>query len=183
MKTVNDIPERFDTQDSNDKRILINIPDESRPFILLDYNHGFDWTIEQYDGEIELTLLDQDTRTVIRRSYPDYQQIVTDGQNIMVLSDRTTDCLERYRRKAAVDGVVMQFRRANGLGNYAWSDIRCIDEDHSIAVIEACESHSSDLHIIVVTSETKIIPQDEPHMYLLEGEYFVNKTTLKAPLH
>nr|DAT25312.1 MAG TPA: hypothetical protein [Caudoviricetes sp.] len=183
MKTVNDIPELFDTQDSNDKRILINIPDESRPFILLDYNHGFDWTIEQYDGEIELTLLDRDTRTVIRRSYPDYQQIVTDGQNIMVLSSRTTDRLERYRREAAVDGVVMQFRRANGLGNYTWSDIRCIDEDHSIAVIEAFESNSNDLHIIVVTSETKIIPQDEPHIYLLEGEYFVNKTTLKAPLH
>ena len=124
MKTVNDIPELFDTQDSNDKRILINIPDESRPFILLDYNHGFDWTIEQYDGEIELTLLDRDTRTVIRRSYPDYQQIVTDGQNIMVLSSRTTDRLERYRREAAVDGVVMQFRRSNGLGNYTWSDIR-----------------------------------------------------------
>lgn len=32
MKTVNDIPDLFDTQDSNDKRILINIPDESRPF-------------------------------------------------------------------------------------------------------------------------------------------------------
>ena len=142
MKTVNDIPELFDTQDSNDKRILINIPDESQPFILLDYNHCFDWTIEQYDGEIELTLLDRDTRTVIRRSYPDYQQIITDGQNIMVLSSRTADRLERYRREAAVDGVVMQFKRANGLGNYTWSDIRCIDEDHSIAVIEACESHS-----------------------------------------
>lgn len=183
MKTVNDIPELFDTQDSNDKRILINIPDESRPFILLDYNHCFDWTIEQYDGEIELTLLDRDTRTVVRRSYPDYQQIVTDGQNIMVLSTHTTDQIARFSHQAETDGTVMQLKRSNGLGNYTWTDIRYLDEDHDTVYIEACESHSSDLHILVLTQKTRLIPQSEPHTYLLEGEYFVNKTTLKTPLH
>lgn len=34
MKTVNDIPDLFDSQDANDKRILINVPGEPHTYLL-----------------------------------------------------------------------------------------------------------------------------------------------------
>ena len=94
MLRITDIPHIYDQCENKDLRCLIALPNDSRTYILDDYDEGWDWETEQATYETDLVLVDRDTLVVKRVTFDNDKRILRDENHIRVLEDRIEDRIE-----------------------------------------------------------------------------------------
>lgn len=181
MQYIQDIAKIYDEYDERNMRCLVTLPNDSRTYILDDYEEGWDYHTAQNIDETELTLLDRDTLAIMRITFDNNQRIVRDGNRIRVIEDRIEDRIQRIFETAKEESKPVILRRVNGMGTLRQCELLHADSDRSLVFISACYESYDNLHILVLTTETILNRSDEDCVYLLDGEYFVNNTSLKAP--
>ena len=181
MQYIQDIAKIYDEHDERNMRCLVTLPNDSRTYILDDYEEGWDYHTAQNIDETELTLLDRDTLAIMRITFDNNQRIVRDGNRIRVIEDRIEDRVQRIFETAKEENKPVILRRINGMGTLRQCELIHADSDRSLVFISACYESYDNLHILVMTTETILSRSDEDCVYLLDGEYFVNSTSLKAP--
>lgn len=181
MQYIQDIIKIYDEHDERNMRCLVTLPHDSRTYILDDYEEGWDYHTAQNIDETELSLLDRDTLALVRTTFDNNQRILREGNHIRILEDRLEDRIQRIFSKAEEKGRPVILRRVNGMGTLTVCDFRHVDSDWSLVFIAARYENYDNLHILVLTEETILSRSDDDGVYLLDGEYFINSTSLKAP--
>ena len=181
MQYIQDIAKIYDEHDERNMRCLVTLPNDSRTYILDDYEEGWDYHTAQNIDETKLTLLDRDTLAIMRITFDNNQRILREGNHIRVIEDRIEDRVQRIFETAKEENRPVILRRVNGMGTLSDCELIYADKDRSLVFIGARYEDYSNLKILVLTEETILNRSDEDCVYLLDGEYFVNSTSLKAP--
>lgn len=181
MLRIKDIPTIYDQCENKDLRCLVALPNDSQTYILDDYDEGWDWETEQATYETDLVLVNRDTLVVKRVTFDNDKRILRDGNHIRVLEDRIEDRVERIFAEAKFVGRTVTLQRVSGLGVFENCELIHTDGDRSLVFISALFDHSNNLQILVLTSAAILTRSEDNGTYLLDGEYFVNTTSLKAP--
>lgn len=174
MLCIKDIPHIYDLCENQDLRCLVTLPNDSRTYILDDYDEGWDW-------ETDLVLVDRDTLVVKRVTFDNDKRILRDENHIRVLEDRIEDRIERVFSEAKFLGLPVTIQRVSGLGVLKNCELIHADGDRSLVFISGLYDHSNTLQILVLTSAAILTRSEDDGTYLLDGEYFINNTSLKAP--
>lgn len=180
MEYIKDIPTIYDTCEEQSLRCLVALPNDSRTYILDDYEEGWDWEAEQDTNETDIVLIDRDTLVIKRLTFDNDQRVLRDKNHLRILDDRIDDRVVRIFDEAKKDQIRVSFIRQDGLGVFDWVELRMTDRDHAIVILEAREQGTQTLCILVLTDTTQIKKLDR-HRYELSGEYFVNRTTKTVP--
>ena len=98
-----------------------------------------------------------------------------------LLNDRIEDRVERIFAEAKFVGRTVTLQRVSGLGVFENCELIHADGDRSLVFISALCDHSNNIQILVLTSAAILTRSEDNGTYLLDGEYFVNTTSLKAP--
>lgn len=181
MLRIKDIPTIYDQCENKDLRCLVALPNDSRTYILDDYDEGWDWETEQATYETDLVLVDRETLVVKRVTLDNDTRILRDENHIRVLEDRIEDRVERIFSEAKFLGQPVTLQRVSGLGILKNCELIHADGDRSLVFISALCDHSNNLQILVLTSAAILTRSEDNGTYLLDGEYFVNTTSLRAP--
>ena len=181
MPCVKNIPAIYDECENQDLRCLVALPNESRTYILDDYDEGWDWEAEQATYDTDLVLVERDTLIVKRVTFNNDTRILRDENHIRVLNDRIEDRVERIFAEAKFLGRPVTIQRVSDLGVFENCELIHADGDRSLVFISALCDHSNNIQILVLTSAAILTRSEDNCTYLLDGEYFVNTTSLKAP--
>lgn len=181
MLRIKDIPTIYDQCENKDLRCLVALPNDSQTYILDDYDEGWDWETEQATYETDLVLVDRETLVVKRVTFDNDKRILRDENHIRVLEDRIEDRVERIFAEAKFVGRTVTLQRVSGLGVFENCELIHADGDRSLVFISALCDHSNNLQILVLTSAAILTRSEDNGTYLLDGEYFVNTTSLRAP--
>ena len=181
MPRIKDIPTIYDKCENQDLRCLVALPNDSRTYILDDYDEGCDWETEQATYETDLVLVDRETLVVKRVTFDNDTRILRDENHIRVLDDRIEDRVERIFAEAKFVGRTVTLQRVSGLGVFENCELIHADGDRSLVFISALCGRSDNLQILVLTSAAILTRSEDGGAYLLDGEYFINTTSLKAP--
>lgn len=181
MLRIKDIPTIYDQCENKDLRCLVALPNDSRTYILDDYDEGWDWETEQATYETDLVLVDRDTLVVKRVTFDNDTRILREKNHIRVLNDRIEDRVERVFSEAKFLGQPVTFQRVSDLGILKNCELIHADGDRSLVFISGLLDHSNTLQILVLTSAAILTRSEDNGTYLLDGEYFINTTSLKAP--
>jgi hypothetical protein len=180
MQYIQDIAKIYDEHDERNMRCLVALPNDSRTYILDDYEEGWDYHTAQNIDETELTLLDRDTLAIVRTTFDNSQRILREGNHIRVIEDRIEDRVQRIFTEAEEGVRPVILRRINGMGTFKQCDILHVDSDWSLVFIGARYENYDNLHILILTDKTILNYSEDDGVYLLDGEYFVNSTSRKA---
>lgn len=181
MLRIKDIPVIYDKCENQDLRCLVALPNDSRTYILDDYDEGWDWETEQATYDTDLVLVDRETLVVKRVTFDNDTRILRDENHIRVLDDRIEDRVERIFAEAKFVGRPVTIQRVSGLGILSNCELIYADKDRSLVFISALYDHSNHLQILVLTSASILSRSEDGGAYLLDGEYFINTTSLVAP--
>lgn len=181
MPRIKNIPAIYDECENQDLRCLVALPNDSRTYILDDYDEGWDWETEQATYDTDLVLVDRDTLVVKRVTFDNDTRILREKNHIRVLNDRIEDRVERIFAEAKFVGRTVTLQRVSGLGVFENCELIHADGDRSLVFISALCDHSNNLRILVPTSAAILTRSEDNGTYLLDGEYFINNTSLKAP--
>lgn len=181
MLRIKDIPAIYDDYLNQDLRCLVALPNDSRTYILDAYDEGWDWEAEQATYDTDLVLIDRETLVMKRVNFDNNTRILRDKNQIRVLDDRIEDRVERIFAEAKFVGRPVTLRRVSGLGIFTNCELIYADGDRSLVFISALYDHSNHLQILVLTSAAILSRSEDGGTYLLDGEYFINTTSLVAP--
>lgn len=181
MPRIKNIPAIYDECENQDLRCLVALPNDSRTYILDDYDESWDWEAEQATYETDLVLVDRDTLVVKRVTFDNDTRILREKNHIRVLNDRIEDRVERIFAEAKFVGRTVTLQRVSGLGVFENCELIHADRDRSLVFISALCDHSNNIQILALTSAAILTRSEDNGTYLLDGEYFVNTTSLKAP--
>lgn len=181
MPRIKNIPAIYDECENQDLRCLVALPNDSRTYILDDYDEGWDWEAEQATYDTDLVLVDRETLVVKRVTLDNDTRILREKNHIRVLNDRIEDRVERIFAEAKFLGQPVTIQRVSGLGILNNCELVYADGDRSLVFISALYDHSNNLQILVLTSAAILTRSEDNGTYLLDGEYFINTTPLKAP--
>ncbi len=181
MLRIEDIPAIYDDYLNQDLRCLVALPNDSRTYILDCYDEGWDWEAERATYDTDLVLVDRETLVMKRVNFDNDTRILRDKNHIRVLDDRIEDRIERIFAEAKFAGRPVTIQRVSGLGTLSNCELVYADKDRSLVFISALYNHSNHLQILVLTSESILTRSEDGGAYLLDGEYFINTTSLKAP--
>ena len=104
-----------------------------------------------------------------------------DKRILRALEDRIEDRVERIFAEAKFVGRTVTLQRVSCLGVFKNCELIHADGDRSLVFISALCDHSNNLQILVLTSAAILTRSEDGGSYLLDGEYFINTTSLKAP--
>lgn len=181
MQRIKDIPAIYDDYLNQDLRCLVALPNDSRTYILDCYDEGWDWEAEQATYDTDLVLLDRETLVMKRVNFDNDTRILRDKNHIRVLDDCIKDRVERIFAEAKFVGRPVTLQRVSGLGVFENCELIYADKDRSLVFISALCDHSNNLQILILTSAAILTRSEDGGAYLLDGEYFINTTSLKAP--
>lgn len=116
-----------------------------------------------------------------RVTFNNDKKILRNENHIRVLEDRIEDRVERIFAEAKFVGRTVTLQRISGLGVFENCELIHADGDRSLVFISALCDHSNNLQILVLTSAAILTRSEDNGTYLLDGEYFVTPTSLKAP--
>lgn len=181
MKHIKDLSDIYDECEEQDLRCLVALPNDSRTYILDYCEDGWDWGAEQPTLKTELVLVDRDTLVVKRITFDNDTRILRDKNHIRILENRIEDRVRQAFAEAKDECRPFIIQRVNGLGIFTNCELVYADGDRSLVFITAQSNHSNNLQILVLTGAAILTHSEDGGAYLLDGEYFVNATSLKAP--
>lgn len=181
MQYIQDIQSIYDEQEQQGKRCLVVLPHDSRTYILDDYEEGWDWCAAQTTDETEITLVERDTLILKHLTFGNNTRIIHDKNHIRILEDRIEDQVQQVFEEAKEESRPVALKRLNDLGTLTDCELIYADEDRSMVFVSARYENYDNLQILVLTTETILSRSDDDSAYILDGEYFVNSTTIMAP--
>lgn len=181
MQYIQDIASIYDEQEQKGLRCLVALPHDSRTYILDDYEEGWDWCAAQTTDETEITLVERDTLVLKHLTFDNSTRIINEKNHIRILEDRIEDRVQRIFEEAKEESRPVTLRRINGLGTLTDCELIYADKDRSLVFICARYEDYSNLKILVLTTDTILTRSDDDDAYIIDGEYFINATSLKAP--